>query len=379
MTTLCKNCSKDISLKWLIEEKGTNCEQCSICGQTDTIALNCEDNDLTQLFKALIRYYYSEWDYNTHWGGDGLEYLFDRENPILNYSSIIDEDILNDAIMIMIDKVYEEYEEGVTLYAGYGDGGKQNMLLKSINSDFDYRLSRLNSKLNKKNYFLVEPEGIDLIQEYRSVLESFVEENTQLFRARIGFSKNKTPLWGFGEESHYKPYRNSDIGAPPPMKANTGRMNRVGVSFLYLASDINTAISEVRPYPGQIVSTGIFKNKTRISVADFNSISILNYYKNDKLLDDFLLLKSIEKLFSQPIPPDKQHKYHLTQFISDILRKLGFEGIIFKSSLSLGTNLTIFDPDIFEYIEGTGSVSKVEKLQYAFSSLKLMEENELYM
>jgi len=162
------------------------------------------------------------------------------------------------------------------------------------------------------------------------------------------------------------------------MQASTGRMNRVGVSYLYLASDKNTAVSEVRPYPGQIVSTGMFENISKMRVADFNSIDIIDYFKNDKLLDNFLLLKSIEKIFSQPIPPDKQHKYCLTQFFSDILRKLHFEGIIFKSSLCHGENLTIFDPNKFEYIDGSGGVTKIEKLQYSFSNLKLIEDDEVY-
>jgi hypothetical protein len=39
--------------------------------------------------------------------------------------------------------------------------------------------------------------------------------------------------------------------------------------------------------------------------------------------------------------------------LSDITRKLKFDGVVFKSSLGKGTNLTIFDPDKFIFDSGS--------------------------
>ena len=249
MTSICVNCCKANQLKNLIITKGVLVDKCDICGSSNIKALDCEDNNLIQLFKALIRYNYSEWDYNTHWGGDGLEALFFKKNPILNWASHFDKEKLDDAILTFISNVYEEYDKGVTLFAGYGEHGEQNMFLKALARDFDSRLSHLSSQLEKKNYFLLENVGLDLLRSHVAELEAYVEEETEYFRARIGYAKEATPLFGWGEEWHYKPYGDNQIGASPPLKTNSGRLNRVGVSFLYLASDEKTAVAEVRPYP----------------------------------------------------------------------------------------------------------------------------------
>lgn len=170
-----------------------------------------------------------------------------------------------------------------------------------------------------------------------------------------------------------------EIGAPPPLKATAGRMNRDGVSFLYLASEQNTAVAEVRPHPGQIVSIGKFTTNCELIIADFNAIEIYDYFLNDKLLDAFSLLKSIDVSFSMPIPPDQRHNYSLTQFLSDLLRTLNFDGIAYRSSIGSGFNVTIFDPEKFQYVPGSEGVVKIEKLNYSWATLQTVSMDEEYM
>ncbi|WP_164112000.1 MULTISPECIES: RES family NAD+ phosphorylase [Sphingobacterium] len=62
-----------------------------------------------------------------------------------------------------------------------------------------------------------------------------------------------------GERIKYTPYTSSEISSPPSYLARKGRMNREGFSFLYLAEDIETAINEIRPNPGDIISVGGFR------------------------------------------------------------------------------------------------------------------------
>lgn len=382
MTSLCIDCCKSDQLKSLIQENGSIVDKCNICGSSNIEALDCEEHDFAQLFKAMIRYHYSEWDYNRHFGGDHLESLFYRENPILNWASHFDELKLEEAIMTLIELVYEDYEDyedGVSLFAGYSEEGYQNILLVALKDDFDARLSRLSSELEKKNYFLLEKIGSDLLTSHVSRLQAYIEETSEYYRARIGYQKEETPLFGWGEEPYYSPYTDKELGAPSPLKTNSGRINRIGVSFLYLASDEETAISEVRPHPGQVISTGKFRCNKRAKVADFSLIDIAHYYKNDKLLDEFLLLKSIDKLFSQPVPPENQYKYFLTQFLSDTLRNLGFDGVVFQSSIGTGINLAIFNPTSFSFVFESENAVKVEELKYEFSKLPLISESPGYM
>lgn len=45
-------------------------------------------------------------------------------------------------------------------------------------------------------------------------------------------------------------YDNEKMGPPPKHKATQGRLNPVGIPYLYLANDVDTAVSEVRPWIG---------------------------------------------------------------------------------------------------------------------------------
>lgn len=378
MPKLCISCSKADPIKRLINEKGKKILKCKICGTRSVNAMDCRNNRLKQLFKALIRYHFSERDYNTHWGGGEIESLFLRENPILNYSDHFNKEALYETVFVLVDKIYEEYERGITLFAGYGEYGKPNMLLEAIKSNNDDRLNSIASDLSKKNHFLLTDRGLNLIQEHIPLLESSFPQGEQFYRARIGYEQKGIPGAGWGEEWHFKPYKGSDIGAPPPLKATPGRMNRDGISFLYLATDLETVIAEIRPHPSHIISICMFTSKVELRIADFNSIDIYDYYLSDKKLDDFFLLKSINTLFSLPVPPDQRYSYSITQFLSDVLRILNFDGIAYRSSVGPGSNLTIFDPDKFEYIPGSARVVRAEQVSYTFKELPVMTDGEDY-
>ena len=59
-------------------------------------------------------------------------------------------------------------------------------------------------------------------------------------------------------EIGHQPFLGDQIGAPPPLAATAGRLNRVGVSFLYLATDKLTAAAEVGPTRAQAFHRGLF-------------------------------------------------------------------------------------------------------------------------
>lgn len=376
MPKLCANCSKDGALIRLIEEKGTIISKCNICGAQNIKALVCENNELTLLFKALIRYHYSEWEYNGKWGGSSIESLFYQENPVINYSSKIKEEKLEEAILVLIDKVYEEYDEGVTLYAGYDEHAQPLGILESIKTEFHSTLSEIGFELRRRNHFLVIDKGIELVKEHLSTIESKIYVGSTFYRARVGYQKEGIATEGWQRERLYQPYEDSDICAPPPLKATPGRMNRDGVSFLYLSTNLETAVSEVRPHPGQILSVGQLSSKEELRIADFNSIDIYNYFLSDELLDSYVILNSINTAFSLPVPPNQLHNYSLTQILSDIVRQLGYDGIAYKSSVGSGSNLMVFNPDLFEYVDGSAISIKVEKIECSFSKLPNMKDNQ---
>ena len=111
-----------------------------------------------------------------------------------------------------------------------------------------------------------------------------------------------------------------------------------GVSFLYVASDVATAIAEVRPHPGHVVSTGLVRQTEACLIADFGRIRLADFSNSDAGLADFLFLRTIDRDFATPVVPEDRDNYLLGQLIADVLREMGFQGVAYRSSLSNGTN-----------------------------------------
>lgn len=63
------------------------------------------------------------------------------------------------------------------------------------------------------------------------------------------------------------------MGAPPAGKSSEGRANARGITCLYLASDLETTLHEVRAGVFDFVSIGKFLLKKDIVVVDLSAIT----------------------------------------------------------------------------------------------------------
>jgi len=372
MYRICTECIKDRTLQTLVNLEGVDGEVCSVCGGTHK-SIDTLNNRYCQLFKALIRFYYSEWDYNTHWGGDSLEMLFYKENPILNYNSTIDELKLEEVLLSTWDNVYEEYDKGVTLFAGYDENGQPAGILRALKDEVAHELVSIERRLENENYFNVENDLLDLLKPYVGIIDNKISTESSIYRARIGFRdiKREAPA-GFELEYSYIPYSNSEIGAPPPRIAKGGRINREGVSFFYGATDSHTSVAEVRPHPGDKVSIGKFKIKEEIKVADFTKNILLHFFESDKKLDEeFIFINSINTYLNRTVPPSFRLYYSITQLIADCLRQLGYQGVKFRSSVGVGDNITIFYPELAVFTPEENEVYEIKSVNYEFFKLKI--------
>ncbi|MEQ8791597.1 MAG: RES family NAD+ phosphorylase [Pirellulaceae bacterium] len=376
MSLMCSNCAKDQILKEFILSRSSRIPRCEICGSDDANALDADDPGLRSLVRALIRLHYSEWEYNPHWGGGGLEGLLFAENEITNYSPHWDEELYEDLILCFVEKGYEDYDKGISLFAGYDADGQQLPLLRSLKSDLSPKLEKLKKRLHTTNHFLLEKEVDALLRPHISNLLTDLASGTVMYRARIGYDRKAMPLMSWGDEWHFRPYSAGQLGAPPPPLARSGRLNRPGVSFLYLGTNEETAICEVRPHPGHYVSVGGFESMRTIQAADLTKVSILDYYTSDMLLDQYLLLKSIDSLLSLPVVPEDREKYSLTQFLSDAFRRLACEGVMYRSSVASGSNLAVFDTSSFKYVEKSAKAVQVSNLTYEYSAVSRMDRPE---
>lgn len=143
------------------------------------------------------------------------------------------------------------------------------------------------------------------------------------------------------QKKRFKGYNSSDSGAPPADVGSAGRINPEKIRYLYLAEDPETAIYEIRPAIGQYVSVATFKTKEEIKIYDLAQEIKL---QGEETLDiDYLLFKEIQKRFSEPNAGDA-FRYFPAQYLSELIKHMGFDGLRFKSSLKNGgTNVVLFD------------------------------------
>lgn len=143
--------------------------------------------------------------------------------------------------------------------------------------------------------------------------------------------KKSTCFWGFDKD-------NSD--APPCDCTKEGRENPKGISYLYTAKDIKTAILEMRPQMRGVYNIAIIKIIQDAKIFDF-TYSPENLNENEYSI--IANLYRISKEFSKP-NFGNAIEYAPTQFLCEYIKKLGFDGILFKSAVSKkGTNVLLFD------------------------------------
>jgi hypothetical protein len=360
-TQFCVKCFSAQELVETVRVQGSIITECKICHSNDVIALAADNPVLKQNFRVLIRVHCSEWSYKDHIRGDSISDVLFGKNSIMNLSDITaSKDEFEYAIDFIESEWYPKTDNEISLGGGYWDGG----ILVSVNSSLDSKLIDLLNRSFKKNYFQIQNEVSSLLKSLNSDIELNLPIGSRLYRARIGVKKCLTDGdHGYEPRYLYLPYPDIEIGPLPVHLSTEGRLNRARVSILYLASNRETAVAEVRPHPGHLVSTAEFISKVSLKLADLTHKDIRNFF-SDKRLEVLRLIFSFNTLMNLPIPPDKHEYYLLTQLLSDCVRESGFNGVKFQSSLGTGANVACVSADSFSIVPGSERVHEVCSLKY---------------
>lgn len=360
---LCEHCAADNELKYEIQERGRSVPLCPICHREGGKAISATDPRIKQIFRALIRLNFSEWDYNTHLGGEGLGKLVVESQAIFSLEKNFSPEAFEEAFLEMENKEwYPKAEEEIALGGGYWDGG----VLYGLRDRRDSKVERVVFAALEENWFETEAAARELIDRLREDLTVIVPSGREFFRGRIGVKSRlsrKDEYFADRRKFWYHPFSGKDIGRPPVKSATEGRFNRQRVSLLYLASDVQTAVAELRPHPGHLVSTAKFRLQRDLKVANFSTHDIRNFL-SDPRLEDLRSILSIADVLNVPVQPEHRVLYSATQLFADVLRSAGFEGLTFNSSVSKGCNLTSFVGDAFELVAGSEGVQDVVSLRY---------------
>lgn len=141
------------------------------------------------------------------------------------------------------------------------------------------------------------------------------------------------------------------MGAPPKRRAGHGRANPAGIPYLYLGSLPETAAAEIRPHTGEVACVADF------TIPEIRAVDLRN---PRKLVSPFILtdaseigqlradLPFLERLgeeLTRPVlPSGAAIDYIPSQYLCEFIKKSGFDGVVYRSSVSDGINLALFDP-----------------------------------
>jgi RES domain-containing protein len=147
------------------------------------------------------------------------------------------------------------------------------------------------------------------------------------------------------DERQAKP--SSEMGAPPPNLARPGRMNPLGIPYLYVALDQATAIAEVRPWLGALLSVARLSPQQMLRVVNLNYRDVkppeMQVQKGEQ--QDYLaFLLFMLRTLARPQDPNDELSYIPTQYFAEKFKRRGLDGIIYFSVLhEEGSNLVLFD------------------------------------
>jgi hypothetical protein len=119
-------------------------------------------------------------------------------------------------------------------------------------------------------------------------------------------------------------------------------------------------MSEVSPWVGSEISVAQFRITKPLSVIDCSVNHSLNplffdtkrgFYEPDEEKREKAVWAHIDKAFSTPVTQNEnQAHYAPTQVIAELFKRNGFDGVVYKSMLSDGFNVALFERDAAEIL-----------------------------
>lgn len=313
----CANCFGDSFLDNHIPKISKQTGTCSFCSATSTALV--KPTELLDYFQSVCSIY-------TEWNGADAKPLvtwFQEDWQIFSSLDLVKAqtllgEILNDGEIVR-KKHFPQFV----------------IALPAVEKWASFR-----SEIMWRNRFFFRHElDLDRLKTlFHRYLETDASEfGDQLYRARIQTDGSAIPL--------------NKMGCPHAVDAKNGRANPVGIPYLYAASTPETAIAETRPHPGDLLSVAQFNVILPLRLLNLmhprKTISPLAVEDEDELYalrHDLAFLCHLESELSKPILPRVADLEYLpTQYLCEFIKNCGYDGVVFKSSISNGANVALFD------------------------------------
>ncbi len=309
MDSCCEKCINDKIIHGIIKKEGIVIQVCSICGSKNVKIIRIDY--IVDYFEMLLEIY-DEDDVN----GTNLALLIQNDWEIF-FNQEIASKLIPKIVPYSIRKKY-----------------RHKLDIQSVEEVWE----NFKTEIKHNNRFFLKFNDFD-IERFREWLNELAIHNFSkrlLYRARISEDK--------------KLIEAAKMGKPPAQFVkNGGRANPVGISYLYTATDRSTAIAEVRPHKGDVITIAKIKIINKLRLADLRnprkstspfskeSEETLFIFKYISLLQHFA-----EELSKPVLPRNAYLEYLPSQYLSELIKDAEFDGFIFKSSVGKGSNIVLF-------------------------------------
>lgn len=218
----------------------------------------------------------------------------------------------------------------------------------------------------RKKFVPAYDSQVDQLREWEKLRDELMHKNrffpainidlerleTLLFYLVLDLDEIPITWWRARIQTGQKPYPIEEMSAPPNWSASHGRANPAGIPYLYLGSSAATAISEIRPHKGQIICVASFHVPGGLSIVDLrNPRKTVSPFALEDSVDigrvraELPFLQRLGEELTRPVLPEAAAiDYTPSQYLCEFIKKCGYSGLLYRSSVSDGINLALFDP-----------------------------------
>ncbi len=353
----CPKCFQDKVIIDFIQTVGQDAD-CDFCGAEDLTTIPAEDlgqkfNELLGLYEPADEQKYHEdeslADKISGWGVFSDELATEKQNAILDEIRFGPLDPKDRSITTRSSDRWQfkwEYWE------------------EDIWENFSEHIKhRRRFILDGKSLYFSEPR--EWLPEILAASEMVVPPELEFYRARLGHSHNSI---------RHAPFPASEMMPPPPELARRGRANPAGISYFYAAEEAETAVAEIRPYVGALVSVCSLKSKKNLKVADITRIhKIESPFDQPNLKAQVQrngLMRVLNRELARPVnPDDSEIEYVPTQYLAEAILEIGYDGIRYRSAVRKGgTNFVFFEPNELA-IDSATRLVEVDSIEVKYQSV----------
>lgn len=315
----CANCISDRYLRdEVIPQYSTITDECPICHSKDEKLI--ESIKLKDYFELLLGIYKIDDQ------GDSIVKLLKKDWKLFSHSAMDDS-----KSQVLLAEILDDGDIVRKQYSQSSMCGSKSLA----------RWSGFRSELMHKNRFFpqMDIEHNRLKELLNYLLLDKQELPEKMYRARL--QKNDTV------------FNLTEMGAPPGNLASHGRANPAGIPYLYMASDIKTAISEIRPHTGEMAGVAEFLFVGDLSLVDLRDprSTVSPFMLADEsevaaLVGDISFLEHLGDELTRPVLPSSAAvDYVPSQYLCEFIKNCGYHGVMYSSSVSSGLNVALFCQD----------------------------------